>query len=169
MRNPLVFVAFVVGCSFAACSSSSSSSPGGGNTSGGDGGSGTSSCSCSITYNGVSKTLQCGQSGCVNGSTFSCDSSATSSQGGTCTDTGGADSGTSSTGCSLFTCNSSSDCGGVAPCFSTSTTGTNYCYEQEGDPSSCSSGTTPTTKTTSNGATTICVPATCPQPVNFLP
>jgi hypothetical protein len=104
----------------------------------------------------------------VNGYTFSCDSSANSTQGAACTDTGGTDSGASSTGCSLYTCNSSSDCGGVAPCFSTSTAGTNYCYEQEGDPSACSSGTTATTKTTSNGPTTICVPSTCPQPVNFL-
>ncbi len=181
MRNALVLVGLFAGIPFAACSSSSTTpNGGGGSTSSGDAGSsangdgggstngdsGSSSCSCDINYNGTIQSVPCGQSGCINGSTFSCDSSGNSTKGGTCASNSG-DSGAS--GCTLFTCNSTSDCGGVAPCFSTSTAGTNYCYEQEGEPSECSSGTTATTKTTSNGATTICVPSTCPQPVNYLP
>jgi hypothetical protein len=47
-------------------------------------------------------------------------------------------------------------------------TGTNYCYEQEGNASLCSAGTTATTGTVNGNQVTICVPANCPQPVSWV-
>ena len=170
-----VVIAIFLGFPVFACSSGST--PGGGNTdSGGGGGGGSpSSCSCSVSFNGVSKTIDCGSQSCVNGVNWTCSATAESAMGSACTapitDSGspgtpGTDSGPS--GCQLFKCANTAGCGRVAPCMSTAT-GTSYCYEQEGSPAQCSAGTTPTTKNTSNGPTTLCVPAGCPQPVMFIP
>ncbi len=112
----------------------------------------------------------------MNGISVTCGHDAQMTQGGACqtaSASGGgsgpgsssSSSGSSSAGkCSLFTCEHSAI---IAPCFSTNT-GVNYLYEQEGNADLCSKGTTPTTGYTSNGKTTLCVPANCPQPVEFI-
>ena len=161
----------LVACSSSSSGGSSSGGSSGGSSSSGDGGN-HPACSCNITYNGVSHSVDCGGQACINGATFTCSATAESSQGGACTvssgDGGSSGKDSSASGCSLFTCTNTAGCGGIAPCMSTAS-GTNYCYEQEGSPDQCSSGTTPTTKTTSNGPTTLCVPAGCPQPDTFVP
>jgi hypothetical protein len=63
-------------------------------------------CSCDISSNGVSKTLACGTSDCVNGQTYSCGDTADVTSGGTCTSSSGSDSGSSSIDCYGKTCNS---------------------------------------------------------------
>lgn len=129
-------------------------------------------CSCSATVNGESKDLSCGESACLGGTTATCGENGGTSLGGPCAvdaGSGTSSSGTSGTssGCSLFSCSTTKDCGGIAPCFSTGAN-KNFCYEHEASADACSKGTTATTKQTNNGATTICVPSGCPQPVNFL-
>jgi len=47
-------------------------------------------------------------------------------------------------------------------------TSTNYCYEQEATASACSMGTTPTTAQVNGMSDTLCVPPGCPQPVMWL-
>lgn len=169
----LAAVAGLVGIAMA-CSSSDDTSSGGGSS--GD-------CSCRVSINGDAKTIPCGESACVGGRTQSCGEGAALTQGAACassgssgTSGGSGTSGTSetsgasgsATSCSLFTCTKTADCGGIAPCFSTSEGGKSYCYEQEGNADLCSKGTHAITKTTSNGPTTICVPEACPEPDAFL-
>lgn len=82
--------------SMAACGGETTSSSGAGG-SGGDPGTGSGgSCSCTITENGVSETLQCGEEGCVNGTSFKCSASADISVGGDACDSGSGGAGSSS-------------------------------------------------------------------------
>ena len=132
-------------------------------------GGGTDDCGCSVTVNGAGQSIACGASACVGGTTYACSASAALTMGSACSSSsggGGTTGGGSS--CGLFTCKTTSDCGGVAPCESTST-GTSYCYEQEADPSACSSGTTATGAVVDGMERTLCVPAGCPQPVSYVP
>ena len=59
---------------------------------------GPSSCSCDVTYNGVSQSLACGTTACVNGQSYTCGESADITMGGTC-------SGGSGTSGGMFDCN----------------------------------------------------------------
>ncbi|HEX7665311.1 MAG TPA: hypothetical protein VF407_12390 [Polyangiaceae bacterium] len=141
----LLFVLAAVTVSLGACSSSSSS----GGSSGGSGDDGND--------NGGGNTTNDG------GSSGNADGGATSDGGG-----GGSDKDAApAASCDLFTCTTSADCGGIAPCFST-LDGVNYCYEQEGSSDECSAGTVATNRQTSNGSTVICVPSNCPTPQKFL-
>ncbi len=92
LRNTLLGCAlFAFGCS----TSSTPSSTGSENSSGTDvTGDDTSSCTCSVSENGVKKALKCGESACVNGRSYDCASSG-STRGGTCTEETDGDSGSS--------------------------------------------------------------------------
>lgn len=103
MRSLFFSTCFLI-ATVAACSSSSGGASGSGSSDAGSGdqGDGGGSCSCSITFNDVSGNLSCGQSGCVNGESFSCASDGSgSSDRGACTtgqkDGGGGDSGSGGT------------------------------------------------------------------------
>ena len=160
--RPFFFPAGLIVVVIAACSSSSNSggaSPDGGISSQGDGGGG--SCSCSITFNGVSGNLNCGQSGCINGESFSCASngSGSSDQGG-CTgqnDAGGVDSGGTcdalQSSCAELSATSDTCCSGLH-CVDVMST-TYQCFVNRGgactSPSQCDPGTQ--TNTTADSCT----------------
>ncbi len=72
----------LVGAFAVACSSGTSGDPTIGDSSA-DGGTKPSggSCTCDISYNGVSKSMLCGESACINGEKFACAASGTADQG----------------------------------------------------------------------------------------
>lgn len=69
---------------------------------------GGDSCACEITNNGVSTTLACGTSDCVNGRSYMCGIDADITSGGSCTTGGGTGSQNGTPGMGTFDCNGDS-------------------------------------------------------------